>query len=145
AVALYARPVRPRWFTLSFAALAGLLLFTFVSLSVRHAFKGDALSLMRSTSDAEFWTYSAAWLLLGAGVLALGGFFRSRPVRFASALLIGLTVLKVFLLDLSELEGVLRALSFIGLGLSLLVIGRFYQRFLARNAAEEEGGAVEKV
>ncbi|MEZ5872508.1 MAG: DUF2339 domain-containing protein [Nitratireductor sp.] len=139
AVALYARPVRPRWFTLSFAALAGLLLFTFVSLSVRHAFKGDALAFWRSTSDAEFWTYSAAWLLMGAGVLALGGFFRSRPVRFASALLIGLTVLKVFLLDLSELEGVLRALSFIGLGLSLLVIGRFYQRFLARNAAEEEG------
>ncbi|MFZ1816042.1 MAG: DUF2339 domain-containing protein [Rhizobiaceae bacterium] len=139
AVALYARPVRPRWFTLGFAALAGVLLFAFVSLSVRHGFKGANLGLFRSTSDAEFWVYSVAWLALGSLVLALGLWLKSFPVRAASAILIILTIVKVFLLDLSELEGALRALSFIGLGLALLAIGRFYQRVLLRQAASGPG------
>ena len=41
-------------------------------------------------------------------------------------------VAKVFLFDMSELEGVLRALSFIGLGVVLIGIGLFYQRMLTR-------------
>jgi uncharacterized membrane protein len=130
ALALHGRSVRPRWYTLSFAALSGLLLFAFASLTVRHAFHGDAMAIWHSTSQAEYWTYSAIWLALGAAVLAAGSWLKSRPIRFASALLIGLTVCKVFLLDLANLEGALRAFSFIGLGLSLLAIGRFYQRVL---------------
>ena len=43
-----------------------------------------------------------------------------------------ITVLKVFLIDMSNLEGILRALSFIGLGIVLMGIGLFYQRILAR-------------
>ena len=43
-----------------------------------------------------------------------------------------LAVLKVFIIDLSNLEGVMRALSFIGLGLVLIGIGLVYQRFLVR-------------
>ena len=136
-VALHARPVRPRWFTLGFAALSGLLLFAFVTLSVRHAWQGEFLGAWRYTSDNEFWTYSAAWLVTGAAVLAIGIGLKSMPVRLASALLIGLTVSKVFLLDLSALTGALRAFSFIGLGLSLLAIGRFYQRILMRPRTPE--------
>ncbi|MBU4089856.1 MAG: DUF2339 domain-containing protein, partial [Alphaproteobacteria bacterium] len=50
-----------------------------------------------------------------------------------------------FLIDMSHLEGVLRALSFIGLGVVLIGIGLFYQKILtsrkARPAvtAEENG------
>ncbi|WP_164305011.1 DUF2339 domain-containing protein, partial [Streptococcus pneumoniae] len=40
------------------------------------------------------------------------------------------TVLKVFLLDMAGLTGLWRALSFIGLGLVLLLVGRIYQRVL---------------
>ncbi|GIL03215.1 MAG: hypothetical protein BroJett030_31140 [Alphaproteobacteria bacterium] len=134
-VALASRFVRPRWFTLGFAALSGLLLFTFISLTVRHGFRGDSLAFYHGTSDAEFWTYSAAWLVAGAVVLAVGLWLDSLPVRAASGLLIALTICKVFLLDMSALSGALRALSFIGLGLSLLAIGRFYQRVLNRRAA----------
>jgi uncharacterized membrane protein len=39
----------------------------------------------------------------------------------------------VFIFDMSELEGVLRALSFIGLGAVLIGIGLFYQRLLGRD------------
>jgi uncharacterized membrane protein len=41
----------------------------------------------------------------------------------------------VFLVDMSNLTGIYQALSFIGLGIVLLGIGRFYQRQLFRPAA----------
>ena len=50
----------------------------------------------------------------------------------ASAAVIALTILKAFLVDMSTLTGVYRALSFIGLGLVLVAIGWFYQRVLFR-------------
>ena len=49
-----------------------------------------------------------------------------------------LTVLKVFLIDMSALTGALRAFSFIGLGLALIAIGRFYQRILRRGSSRGE-------
>ena len=41
-----------------------------------------------------------------------------------------LTVLKVFLIDMSDLTGIYQSLSFIGLGIVLLGIGWLYQRLL---------------
>ena len=43
-----------------------------------------------------------------------------------------LVVLKVFLSDMSGLEGLYRIASFIGLGLSLVGIGWLYQRFVQK-------------
>ena len=63
--------------------------------------------------------------LLAAGIL-----LRSLPLRVASAAVIVLTVLKVFLIDMSDLTGIYRALSFLGLGAVLIGIGWFYQRLL---------------
>ena len=55
-----------------------------------------------------------------------------------SAALVLLTVVKVFLLDLAGLEGVLRALSFLGLGATLIGIGLVYQKFVfARRPGDE--------
>jgi uncharacterized membrane protein len=142
AVALLARPVRPRWYTLSFAFIGAILLFLYFTLMTRHAFQtGGEIGLFNTTSDGEFWTYSAVWLILGALLLATGLFFRSLPLRVASAAMIGLTICKVFLLDMAALTGALRAFSFIGLGISLLIIGRFYQRILTRtgNTTVPEG------
>jgi uncharacterized membrane protein len=51
----------------------------------------------------------------------------------ASAGYIIAAVIKVFLVDLSNLEGVMQALSFIGLGLTLVGIGLAYQRLLVRH------------
>ena len=44
--------------------------------------------------------------------------------------MITLTIAKVFLVDMSGLAGIWRALSFIGLGLVLVGIGYLYQRLL---------------
>ena len=139
-VTLLSRPVRPRWYTLMYAGLSGLLLFTYFSLMLRKSFQGELLDVNRPTSDLEFWLYSPLWLVLGAILLGIGLHYKSLPIRMASGALISLTVVKVFLLDMSELTGILRAFSFIGLGLSLIVIGRFYQRILTRRFAQPETG-----
>jgi len=137
-IALYSRGNSPRWYTLMYAGLSGVLLFTFASLSLRKVFQGEKLASYLTTSDLEFWLYSPLWLGLGAIILTVGLRYNSLVIRAASGILIMLTILKVFLLDMSELEGFLRAISFIGLGLSLIVVGRFYQRLLTRAANSEK-------
>lgn len=137
AVALQARRIRPRWYVLGYASLSGMLLFAWVTLSIRHYFHPDQMGLFYSTSDAEFWTYSVAWLVLGVAILAAGHRLSSLPLRAASGILIALTICKVFVFDLAALTGVLRALSFLGLGVSLIAIGRFYQYMLRTNRAPE--------
>ena len=82
------------------------------------------------TTNAEQYTYSVVWLMFGVVLLIAGIFLRSQPARLASAAIVALTVGKVFLVDMSDLTGVYRALSFIGLGLVLVGIGLLYQRLL---------------
>lgn len=132
AVALYSRGNAPRWYTLMYASLSGILFFTYASLMLRKVFQGASLTFWNKTTDLEFWLYSPLWLGLGAIILAVGLRYNSQIIRAASGILIMVTILKVFLLDMAQLEGFLKAISFIGLGISLIVVGRFYQRLLTR-------------
>ena len=50
-------------------------------------------------------------------------------------------VAKVFLLDLSDLTGLYRVASFIGLGLSLVGIGFLYQRYVFKRPDTSPPGA----
>jgi uncharacterized membrane protein len=114
------------------AALAALLLaFVLVSLEVRQLFRGPRLDL-GTLSGAEGLAYSAAWLAFGLGLLGVGVWRSGRPVRQAGLGVVLLAVLKVFLYDLSELAGLYRVLSFLGLGASLLLLAWLYQRFVFR-------------
>ena len=53
-------------------------------------------------------------------------------LRHAAAGIIVLVVCKVFVVDADQLEGLYRFASFLGLGLTLLVLGWLYQRMLKR-------------
>jgi uncharacterized membrane protein len=80
------------------------------------------------------------------GVVLLGiGILNSQRARLASAVVIALTVLKAFLIDMSTLTGVYRALSFMCLGLVLVAIGWLYQRILfrRRSTLSSNGAAVQ--
>lgn len=134
ALAYYARGKRPKWYSAMLALMGALLAFAYATLSVRRFFKGEFIGLWSGMEQVETYSYSALWLLLGVILLVVGVRFRSQVLRIASAALIAIAVLKVFLFDMSELEGVLRALSFIGLGAVLIGIGLFYQRLLSRAA-----------
>ncbi|TPI41628.1 DUF2339 domain-containing protein [Mesorhizobium sp. B3-1-9] len=136
ALALYVRDKRPRWYAAMLALIASLLAFAYATLSVRRLFKGEFIALWSGLGQLETYTYSALWLVIGVALLTAGVWLKSQVLRIASAVLIAVAVLKVFLFDMSELEGVLRALSFIGLGAVLIGIGLFYQRLLTRAARE---------
>jgi len=124
------RGIRPRWYVLGAALLAILLLFAYVTLTVRHAFQGDVIAVWKRTGAAEVWSYSAAWLMLGLAFLAYGVWRGSREARLASAALVMLSVAKVFLYDLTGITGLWRALSVIVLGAVLIGIGLVYQRLI---------------
>lgn len=120
--------------------LALALASTFVALSIRHAAQGPLVGLWRGTGEGEMWAYSAALILAGVAALALGLARDMRAARIVGAAYLVAAAAKVFLLDLANLEGVLRAVSFIALGLTLVGIGMAYQRLAARRVATGEAG-----
>jgi uncharacterized membrane protein len=142
ALAVITRDTRPYWFSATAGATAVALALAYISLEIRTLFHGPVLT-EGPTTDAEQYTYSAVWLLFGVALLAAGIGFRSLQLRAASAAIVVLTVLKVFLIDMSDLTGIYRALSFLGLGAVLIGIGWFYQRLLFPRAATPAAAAGE--
>lgn len=135
ALALYARRSRPRWYVSTLAVMAAVLAFAYATLSVRRIFQGEFIGTWKGMTQLETYCYSALWLAVGVALLALGTRLRSSALRIASAVLVVVAVAKAFLFDMSQLEGFLRALSFIGLGAVLIGIGLFYQRMLVSGAS----------
>lgn len=113
----------------SIAGSALVLALAYVTLEIRRISHGPVFA-NAPVFDSEQYTLSIAWLVFGVALLAAGLFFSSQRARLASAVVIGLTVLKAFLVDMSSLTGVWRALSFMCLGLVLVAIGWLYQRIL---------------
>jgi uncharacterized membrane protein len=128
-LAYIVRDTRPKAYSNTAAAIAIALALAYLTLQVRRFYQGPDLAA-GTASDAEQYTYSAVWLVFGVALLAAGIWLRSLPLRIASAAVVTLTVLKVFLIDMSDLTGIYRALSFLGLGAVLIGIGWFYQRML---------------
>jgi uncharacterized membrane protein len=135
-----ARGVRPAWYVAGAATLALLLVFGYVTLEVRHAFQGELVTLWRGAGAPEVWSYSVAWLVLGLLFLGYGLVRGTIEPRLASAALVLLAVLKVFLYDLTGIGGFWRALSVICLGAVLIGIGLIYQKLVfARPAVPPKG------
>ncbi len=82
--------------------------------------------------DGELYAYSAVWLAFGLIVLGVGVVLKQRAIRMVAAAVVLAVVAKVFLIDTAELTGGLRALSFIGLGAVLVLVGLGYQTLLKR-------------
>jgi uncharacterized membrane protein len=116
------------------AAGALILALAYVTFEVRRIYHGPIMA-HGPTTGAEQYTYSIAYLAFGVVLLGVGIVFNSQRARLASAVVIALTILKAFLIDMSTLTGVYRALSFMCLGLVLVAIGWLYQRILFRRQA----------
>ncbi|HEY7205069.1 MAG TPA: DUF2339 domain-containing protein [Methylomirabilota bacterium] len=71
---------------------------------------------------------SVLWAIY-AGIALAWGFARSNPaVRYAALALLGLTVFKVFTVDFAEVKTAYRILSFVVLGVVLLLVSLGYQK-----------------
>ncbi len=73
-------------------------------------------------------TLSLIWAFYAGTLILIGFLIRYRPIRILGVSILGMLVLKVFVLDMQELERGYRVASFVGVGLLLLLISVLYQR-----------------
>ncbi|MGZ0186569.1 MAG: DUF2339 domain-containing protein [Alphaproteobacteria bacterium] len=112
-----------------------LLLALFAFLEIRRAWQGVDIRVQAGVMDGELYSYTVALLLLGGVLLAIALKRKSNSVRRAALGVIGIAIAKVFLIDMSGLEGLIRVFSFLALGLSLAGLA-WLDRY-ARRAADD--------
>jgi uncharacterized membrane protein len=108
-----------------------MFVFVLVTLEVRQFFQGEFLDAPGRLRE-EMMAYSLTWAALGAVFLIVGILRRSLLFRWASLIIMLITVVKVFIFDLADLRDLWRVVSFTGLGVSLMVLAFIYQRFIFR-------------
>ncbi|MEM9292882.1 MAG: DUF2339 domain-containing protein [Acidobacteriota bacterium] len=108
-----------------------LLIFAWINLEIFNAFSSEArLTLAFDRGATQNLVLSLAWGAYAIALLVLGIAQRIPALRKASLGLLVLTLLKVFLVDLGELEGLYRVASLLGLAISLILVSVVYQRFV---------------
>lgn len=107
------------------AALAWLLSTMSVVRAVHHISGVDwtAQALMASVSVQS--ALSIYWAILGLVAMELGQRRTSRNVWMVGAALMAVVVLKLFVIDLGNSGTLARIISFLGVGIMLLVVGYF--------------------
>ncbi|MCU1256039.1 MAG: rane protein [Candidatus Angelobacter sp.] len=83
---------------------------------------------VRQLEIAKDFSFSAIWIVYGAGLMVAGFWKRSAFIRWQAMVLLAVTIGKVFLYDSRELQQIYRILSFIALGVMLMAISYAYHR-----------------
>ncbi len=114
------------------AGFGAMAFFIFVNMEIRHLWQSK-MHLSLPISDGELYTYSIVWLALAVVTLLAAAKTSRRMVNRAGMALLLVVIAKIFLIDMSDLEGLLRVASFMGLGLSLLGLAFLYQKITQRD------------
>ncbi len=108
-----------------------------VMVTVRQAVHGTDIATPPFTST-ETYLYSAGLLALAIAWLARGIQTTNALLRIGGLLLLTLVTFKVFVIDAAQLEGILRILSFLGLGIALIGIGWIYGKVMKVDEAKAD-------
>ena len=114
----------------------GVLLFLLLNIEVADFFTppGDrCVAFNFGINFARDMTYSIAWGLFALGLLGMGIWQQARPARYAAIALLVLTLLKLFLHDLSSIGSIFRIGALIGVALIAFVASFLYQQFFNRS------------
>ena len=87
-----------------------------------------------SIATIRDFAYSAVWMVYGGSLMLVGFWKKSAFVRWQAIVLLVMTALKVFLVDIDTLDRGYRIAAFIVLGGILLAVSFFYQRSRMRTA-----------
>jgi uncharacterized membrane protein len=123
-----------RWTAVA-VVLVNLLALVGLGLEVRDFF----FQLVRTATGPELpalhieeaFSYSALWMIYGAALMTLGFLKRQPFLRWQAIVLLCAAAIKVFFVDIAELDRGYRIASFIALGIVLLAVSFFYQRMRA--------------
>jgi uncharacterized membrane protein len=130
---------------IGFILCASLFATLYVGMEIRRLWRGRELWVPGFT-DAELYSYTLAMLIASVTLLMLAFSRRSDTLRKVAMAGVALTIAKVFLVDTSGLSGLIRVMSFMGLGLALVGLTWLNRKMTAqwdRGAdGEDAGGAV---
>jgi len=122
----------------SVAGLSGLfVVFLWINVEVSNHFAtGERFRLAFGDRAALDLSLSIAWAIYAIVLLFVGMSRKSVLLRWVSLILLLATIGKLFLVDLTDLRGLYRVGSFLGLAISLLAVSWLYQRFVFRKEPE---------
>ena len=121
-----AQRLLPRPLLLGGLGLTAFALYTGIVLRSCHHFGGvawDGSALFDSTLAQA--ALSVAWSAVGVGLMLLGHRRAQRLVWVVGAVLLGIVVAKLFLVELADRGSLYRIVSFIVVGVLLLLVGYF--------------------
>jgi len=132
--------VRPLLYT-----LGAVLAFFIVNIEIADYFSTPgvaALTFQFSGNFARDMSYSIAWALFALLLLIVGIQKRTAATRYAGLSLLGITIVKLFFHDLSQLDQLYRIGAFIAVAVIAILASFLYQRFLAVATKDETNTAI---
>ena len=120
-----------------FCSLAAIfVIFFWINLTIFDFYSsGPSIEVSFDRMAARDLTLSLAWALYALLLLGIGFKRDTGGLRWLSLSFLVLTIGKVFLHDLGELEDLYRVASLVGLALSLILVSLAYQRFVFRKSS----------
>lgn len=134
------RPAWLRWLLIGIPTIIILFVFALFTAETRDYFDRDIFLMRRPDAPAEHsqkieqlrnlkqLSISGVWLLYSIALMVIGIWRREQGLRLLSIGIFGITILKIFLYDLSFLTTLYRIFAFLGLGLILLLVSYLYQK-----------------
>ena len=118
-----------------------VLIFLLINIEIADAFskKGEVLTFnLFHGSLAQQLSYTIGWALFAIGLLVAGVIARKRFTRLAAIVMLIVTIAKAFFLDISQLKGLYRVASFLGLTICLVLTAVVLKKYVLRQSEEEE-------
>lgn len=109
-------------------SIIAMLTILFINGEIRSLYNDGYIFWTTPLKQAELYSYSIVWLVISTITIFSAQYFANNHLNHAGFIGLALVTLKAFAVDMSHLEGLLRSLSFIGLGLCLVGIGWLFQK-----------------
>ncbi len=122
-------------------ALGTVLAFFTVNIEIADYFSTPgvaALTFQFSGNFARDMSYSIAWALFALLLLIIGIRKRIAATRYAGLALLGVTIVKLFFHDLSQLDQLYRIGAFLAVAVIAILASFLYQRFFAAATKNNE-------
>jgi len=126
-----------QWLMAGLVVLANFLILFFMTTEIRQYFERNYYQiedggLRREIHSRMQLAVSALWGIYSIILVTIGIIRRFRPIRILAIFLFAVTILKVFLSDLQQMEKIYRIVASIGLGVLLLGVSMMYQKYRAQ-------------
>ncbi|HWB52736.1 MAG TPA: DUF2339 domain-containing protein, partial [Tepidisphaeraceae bacterium] len=123
----------PRATAMAIAAWIGGILF--VLLSVESCQCVDYFA-PRPDPVIKQVVLSILWAAIGLAAVFFGFIRKIAPLRYAALTLLGVTLIKILIIDMAQVEAIWRILSFLAVGLLLLAVSYVYHKQFAEALAK---------